>query len=101
MNEAAMPAKWRASTPTSCQWEATNSPPHPHDTPHSGLTMHRGRIRCVAKRIFLRACPKSHSVHRLQLVDHAFDDLETLVPELGVAGIETERREELGMVFRP
>ena len=73
----------------------------PTTAPHGGLTMHRGRIRCVAEGIFLRACPTSHSVHRLQLVDHAFDDLETLVPELGVAGIETERSEEFRMVFRP
>ncbi len=39
------------------------------------------------------------SVHGLQFVDHALDDFEALVPKLGIARIQPERRKKLGMVF--
>src|SRR6478736_6270248 len=39
--------------------------------------------------------PSASSIHRLELIDQAFDDFEPHGPELRVGGVETERLEQL------
>src|SRR5690606_32374062 len=49
---------------------------------------------------FRRSVSERQLIHRLKLVDHAFDDLQTLVPELRLARIEPERRQQFRVVLR-
>src|ERR1700704_620071 len=39
------------------------------------------------------------SIHSLELVDHALNDTEALLPEFGPGGVEPEGLEQLGVVL--
>ena len=72
------------------------------EAPRNELTMREAVDSLRRHRLlFRRAGFDRPLAHRLKLVDHTFDDLQALVPELGIAGIEAKRREQLRMVLRP